>query len=62
MDATVNGVQLPMENSKFEKFSQADYDAVYGKIVNKEFEIVGDQDVEGPKEIETQKVAVEEIN
>jgi len=62
LDATVGGVQLPMENSKFEKFSQADYDEVYGKIVNKEFEILGDQDVAGPKEIETQKVVVEEIN
>lgn len=62
LDATVNGVQLPMENSKFEKFSQADYDDVYGKIVKKEFEILGDQDVAGPKDIETQKVVVEEIN
>lgn len=62
LDAKVNGVQLPMENSKFEKFSQADYDAVYSKIVNKEFEILGDMDVAGPKEIETQKVVVEEIN
>jgi len=61
LDATVDGVQLPMANSKFEKFSQADYDAVYGKIVKKEFKIVGDQDVAGPKDIETTKVAVEEI-
>ncbi len=62
LDATVNGVQLPMESSKFETFSQADYDSVYGRIVNSEFEILGDQDVEGPKDIETQKVVVEEIN
>lgn len=62
LDATVNGVQLPMESSKFETFSQADYDSVYGRIVNSEFKILGDQDVEGPKDIETQKVVVEEIN
>lgn len=61
LDATVSGVQLPMENSKFENFTQTDYDDVYGKIVNKEFEIVGDQDVTGPTEIVTTKVVTEEI-
>ncbi len=45
MDATVGGVQLPMENSRFATFSQADYDAVYGKVVKKEFEILNDADV-----------------
>ena len=42
LDATVEGVQLPMENSRFEKFTQADYDAIYGKIVAKEIEIMND--------------------
>lgn len=61
LDATVGGVQLPMENSKFETFSQADYDALYDRVVNKEFEILGDQDVEGPSAIETTKVVTEVI-
>jgi basic membrane protein A len=42
LDATVEGVQLPMETSKFEKFTQADYDAIYEKIVAKEIEILND--------------------
>jgi len=42
LDATVEGVQLPMENSRFEKFTQADYDAIYGKIVAKQIEIMND--------------------
>lgn len=42
LDATVQGVQLPMENSRFEKFTQADYDAIYGKIVAQEIEIMND--------------------
>lgn len=35
-----NGVGLPMETSKFESFTQEDYDAVYKKLVAKEFELV----------------------
>lgn len=61
LDATVGGVQLPMENSRFATFSQADYDDVYGKVVNKEFEILGDQDVTNAAEIVTQKVVTEVI-
>ncbi|MDF2948782.1 MAG: tmpC [Sedimentibacter sp.] len=45
LDATVGGVQLPMENSRFATFSQADYDAVYGKVVKKEFKILNDADI-----------------
>ncbi len=34
------GVGLPMETSKFETFTQADYDAIYAKLVAGEFELV----------------------
>lgn len=61
LDATVDGIELPMESSKFETFTQADYDAVYEKITNKEINILGDQDVSGPKEIEAPKVVTEVI-
>ena len=36
LDVTVGGVGLPMANSRFNKFSQADYDAIYKKLVNNE--------------------------
>jgi basic membrane protein A len=45
LDATVEGVQLPMDNSRFETFTQADYDAIYGKITAKEIEIMNDAEV-----------------
>lgn len=42
LDATVEGVQLPMATSRFEKFTQADYDAIYAKVVAKEIEVMND--------------------
>ena len=37
--AANNGVGLPMETSKFEKFTKADYDALYAKLVAGEVKI-----------------------
>lgn len=45
LDAKVKGVQLPMESSKFTKFTQADYDAIYAKIVAGEMTILNDAEV-----------------
>ena len=42
LNASSEGVELPMTSSKFAKFTQADYDAVYAKIVNKEVTIAND--------------------
>ncbi|MDD2496252.1 MAG: BMP family ABC transporter substrate-binding protein [Tissierellia bacterium] len=56
LDATVEGVQLPMETSRFEKFTQADYDAIYGKVESKEVEILNDADV-----VEKSGKAAEEV-
>jgi basic membrane protein A len=39
LNASTEGVQLPMDSSKFTKFTKADYDAIYAKIVNKEITI-----------------------
>lgn len=38
-DASINGVGLPMETSRFEKFTQADYDAIFAKLAANEVEI-----------------------
>ncbi len=46
-DASNDGVGLPMATSKFETFSQADYDAIYAKLVNKEIPITKDADADG---------------
>lgn len=44
--ADMDGVQLPMETSKFETFSQADYDAVFAKLAAGEITLQKDTDVE----------------
>lgn len=62
LDSSVGGVQLPMETSKFEKFTQKDYDTIYNKIINKEITIMGDQDAEDASKLETTKVVVDLID
>ncbi|MDF2820425.1 MAG: family transporter substrate-binding protein [Clostridiales bacterium] len=58
LDAAVEGVQLPMKNSRFETFTQADYDSIYSRVVNKDFDIKGDQDVTSAAELATDLVTV----
>ncbi len=47
MDASKDGVALPMAASKFATFAQADYDAVFAKLVGGEITIVKDTDASG---------------
>lgn len=47
MDASNNGVELPMETSRFEKFDQAKYDEVYGKLADGTFKPLRDVNEEG---------------
>lgn len=60
LDAKVGGVELPMKSSKFEKFKQADYDAVYAKLVDGTISLKKDTDAKEatdlPVEIVTVKV------
>ena len=43
--ADKNGVELPMATSKFTKFTQADYDAIFAKLAANEITIQKDTDV-----------------
>ena len=45
--ADMNGVQLPMATSKFTKFTQADYDAIFAKLAAKEITLQKDVDANG---------------
>lgn len=45
--ADMDGVQLPMETSKFTKFTQADYDAVFAKLASGEVTPLKDVDANG---------------
>ncbi len=42
LDATVDGIALPMESSKFETFTQEDYDAIFKDLVDGNIEILKD--------------------
>lgn len=46
-DAAANGVSLSMDSAKFNKFSQADYDAIFGKLAAGEIELIKDVDANG---------------
>lgn len=61
LNATVEGVQLPMASSRFVKFSQADYDAIYKKVEAGEITLTKDTDVADAAAIEVAKVVVELI-
>lgn len=58
LDAARDGVQLPMENSRFEKFTQEDYDAIYKKLVDNEIAIKGDKDVNDASELASEIISV----
>lgn len=61
MNVTTEGVGLPMETSKFTKFTQADYDAVYAKLVSGEIKTLTDKDAASAAELPATHVAVEVI-
>lgn len=54
LGAAEDGVALPMETSKFNTFSQADYDAIYAKLVAAEIELKKDVDVASAAELVTE--------
>lgn len=58
LNASSEGVELPMKTSKFEKFTQADYDAIYDKIVKKEVTIGNDTVAKDAKGVPVENVAV----
>lgn len=47
MDASNEGVELPMETSRFEKFDQAQYDELYKKLADGTFKPLRDVDENG---------------
>lgn len=51
LDASNNSIGLPMESSKFTTFTQADYDALYARIANKEITILKDDAVQSAAEL-----------
>ena len=66
MDASNDGVALPMATSRFDSFAQADYDAIFGVLVNDTDGIAGamlkDTDVDSAGAIPTEIVTVTLVN
>ena len=64
--ASNNGVELPMETSRFEKFDQAKYDEVYGKLADGTFKPLRDVNEEGTSytldQISDGTIEVTEVN
>lgn len=65
LDVAVDGVGLPMENSRFNTFTQADYDAIYAKLVADEgglaSGLVKDDGAESADKLPVELVTVEVI-
>ncbi len=53
LDITVDAVGLPMDNSKFDTFTQADYDAIYAALVADASFIKADADAESAADLGT---------
>jgi len=58
LDASKEGVELPMDSSKWANFTKDDYSAVYEKLAADSIKIPTDTEVEDAKKLETAKVAL----
>ncbi|GAB5616347.1 hypothetical protein JCM31739_11720 [Faecalimonas canis] len=54
-------MQLPMETSKFEKFTQEEYDKVYAGLKDGSIKIANDTVAKDAKDLPTSVVKVESI-
>ena len=61
VSAADDGVQLPMETSKFEKFTQEEYDKVYAGLKDGSIKIANDTVAKDAKDLPTSVVKVESI-
>ena len=62
LDAKVNGVGLPIKTSKFNTFTEADYNYIYNQLISGKIKILKDTDVNDVKELPLNIVKVEYIN
>lgn len=62
LGADNNGVNLPMETSRFSVFTQEDYDAIYEKLASGEIKLLNDEDVASAADIPTELTKVTIVN
>ncbi len=58
LGSDTNNVLLPMETSRFENFTEEEYNKIYEKIVNKEVEVADDTIAEEASDIPTEIISV----
>ena len=58
LGAATNDILLPMETSKFETFSQEQYDSIYTKVSNKEVELKDQTAGESPTDLGSEIVSI----
>ncbi len=58
LDAKVNGIGLPMNTSKFKKFTQSEYDMIYKKLAYGEVAVLTDKDVKDVNQLSLDAVRV----
>ena len=58
LDAKVHGIGLPMETSRFTKFTQEDYDNIYQKLVDGSIKVLNDTDVGDVSQLPSDSVRV----
>ena len=61
LSAADDGVQLPMNTSKFEKFTQEEYDKVYSGLKDGSIKVANDTAAKDAKDLPTSVVKVESI-
>jgi len=62
LSANDDGVGLPMNTSKFNTFTKADYDSIYAELLSGNLSLVKDEDVDDETQIPVETVTVESIN
>jgi len=62
LGAESDGVNLPMETSRFSVFTQDDYDAIFAKLVAGEIELLKDEDVASAADIPLELTKVTIVN
>jgi membrane lipoprotein tmpC len=61
LDAKSNGIELPMETSKFKNFTKDDYEALYKKLSDGEIKVGNDTVAADASSVPVELVTVEEI-
>lgn len=59
LDAASEGIMLPMDTSKFEKFTQEKYDEIYGSIADGSITVENDEVGEAPTDVSAELVKIE---